>query len=131
MTGFSTAPLIGPSATGGMWIHLYATTLNSAATPATTGRCPGTGYTPVLVASSSNQWNAPTTADPAVTSNTSAISFTTNAAADWGTIKAVAISSSSGTGGLNYWYGDLTANQTISSGNTVKFSTAALVITET
>ena len=135
MMGFSTAPLVGPSATGGMWIHLYNTTLNSTSDPATTGRVGTTAaadnYLPILLASSSDQWNAPTTADPAVTSNTSEIVFTASASTGWGLVKSVLITSSSGTGGISYWWGDLTTEQTISSGNTVKFSTAALVITET
>jgi hypothetical protein len=135
MFGYSTAPLISPSATGGVWIKLYNTTLSSSDTPATTGEVGTTAaaddYTPQWVASSSNQWEVPTTADPAVTKNTSEIVFTASATTGWGLVKSVMIASSSAVGGIMFWWGDLSTEQTISSGNTVKFSTAALQITET
>lgn len=129
--GYSTAILTDSS---GFWIHLYHTTLNSAVTPATTGRCPGANYDPINVAKTTVQWNNPTTADPSVTSNKLELTFTTSASTGWandGTLKSILITSSSGTGSVAYWWGDLSTAQTVSSGNTVKFSTAALQITET
>jgi hypothetical protein len=113
-----------------MWFHLYNTTLTDAATPATTGRCAGTGYNPVNKVNSTATWTNPTTASPSATENKVEISYTTSAGASWGTIKAVLITSSSGTGGVGYYWGDISPTQTVSSGNIVKFSTGALDITE-
>lgn len=130
--GYSTAILTDSS---GFWFHLYNTTLNDAATPATTGRVGSTAaadnYAPVLIAKTTAQWTAPTTANPSVTQNKAVITFTTSASTGWGTVKSVLVTSSSGTGGIAYWWGDLSTDQTISSGNTVRFSTGTIVISET
>ena len=109
-----------------LWVHLYATTLNDAATPATTGRCPGQNYTPTNVPNTTTNWALPTSATTSVSINKTEISFTTSASTGWGTIKSVMVTSSSGTGGVGYTWSDLGADQTVSLGNTVTISTGAL-----
>ncbi len=113
------------------WFHLYATTLNDAATPATTGRCPGTGYDPVNQPNTTVYWTDATAADPSVTQTKVEISYTTNAAGDWGTLQSLLITSSSLTGGTAIAWADLSTDQVISAGNTVKFSTGAITISLT
>jgi hypothetical protein len=113
------------------WFHLYATTLNDAATPATTGRCPGAAYDPVNKPNTTDTFSAPTAADPSLTQNKVEIVYTTNAGSDWGTVSSLLITTSSGTGGTAVGWADLSTDQTISSGNTVKFSTGALTISLT
>jgi len=111
-----------------LWLHLYATTLNDAATPATTGRCPGANYTPLNVVNTTAQWTSPTAATTSVTQNKAVLTYTTNASTGWGTVNSIMISSSSGTGGVGYAWGDLSTAQTIASGNTVRLSTGTVVI---
>lgn len=123
----STADLTGST----WWIHLFNSTLTDAATPASTGRCVGTGYTPKKITNSTASWVAPTAASPSATENKNVITFTTAAGANWGTIKAVLITSSSGTGGNGYWWMDVTPNQAVSTGNTVQISTGAIDLTLT
>lgn len=117
------------------WFHLYNTTLNDAATPATTGRVGTTAaadnYNPVNKPNTTAQWVAPTAADPSVTSNKTEIVFTTSASTGWGTVQSVLITTSSGTGGTAVGWADLSTSQVISSGNTVKFSTGALTVSLT
>lgn len=117
-----------------MFIHLYNTTLNTAATPATTGRvgstAAGDNYTPAKITNSTATWTRATTANPAATANKVEISFTTSASTGWGTVQAILITSSSGTGGVAYYWADVSPTQAVSAGNIVKFSTGALDITE-
>lgn len=114
-----------------MWIHLYNTTLSDASTPATTGRCAGSNYDPVKVSNTTANWTQATSADPSVTQNKTELTFTTSASTGWGTLNAALVSSSSGTGGFAYAWGDLSTSQTVASGNTVKFSTGACSFTLT
>ena len=113
-----------------LWVHLYNTTLNDAATPATTGRVGTTAaadnYTPTNVANTTVNWAAPTAATTSVTINKTEIGFTTAATTGWGTVQSVMITSSSGTGGVGYAWADLSTAQVIASGNVVKISTGAL-----
>lgn len=118
-----------------MWFHLYNTTLSDASTPATTGRLDNSteadNYTPVNLANTTSNWTSATLAGPSVTQNKVEISFTTSASTGWGTVKSVMITSSSGTGGVGYVWGDLSTDQTVASGNTVKFSTGAASVSLT
>lgn len=114
-----------------VWIHLYNTTLSDTATVASTGKCAGTGYTPKKITNSTASWTAPTLAGPSASENKNVVTFTTAAGSGWGTIKALTITSSSGNGGVGYWWMDVTPNQTVSTGNTVSISTGAIDITLT
>ena len=117
------------------WFHLYNTTLNDADDPTTTGRVGTTAaadnYTPKNLANTTSNFTAATAANPSVSQTKTEIVFTTSASTGWGLIKAVMITSSSLTGGKAIAWADLTTEQTISSGNTVKFSTGALTISLT
>ena len=119
-----------------MWFHLYNTTLTDAATPATTGRVGTTAaadnYNPVNKVRTTATWTNPTTASPSATENKVEIVFAsgTGASTGWGTVKAVMITSSSGTGGVAYYWADVSPNQVVAEGNLVKFSTGALDITD-
>ena len=110
-----------------VYVRLYNSTINDAATAAT-DRCAGSTYADVNVANSSANW---TNAASGSKQNKTEIVFTNSAGSDWGTIKSFAIldTNSTTTGNVLYW-GDLTSSQSISSGNVVRFSTAAIVITE-
>lgn len=111
-----------------VYVRLYNSTVNDAS-DALTDRCSGSTYADVAVTNSSNNWTN-STAGGSKTNKTT-IQFTTAAGADWGTIKSFAILDTNSTtaGNVLYW-GDLTASQAISSGNVVRFSTGAIVITE-
>ena len=124
----------GAGIPGTVYIALYNTTVNDTVT-ALTDECTGSGgggagttYARQAVTNSSANWTNSTAGSK---QNKTAIVFSTNAGADWGTIKSFAIlnSNSTTTGDALYW-GDLTASQAISSGNVVRFSTGAIVITE-
>lgn len=117
------------------WFHLYNTTLSDVSTPATTGRVGSTAaadnYAPVNLGNTTTNFTAATAADPSVSQTKVEIVFTTSASTGWGLVKSVQIASSSGTGGRAIAWADLSTSQTISSGNTVKFSTGALTISLT
>lgn len=115
-----------------VWVHLYNSTITDAWTTTSTGECAGSTYARINVVNSSATWSNSTAG---AKHNIVDLEFTTSAGADWGTVKAFAVSntSSTATSGPNkrilYW-GDLSAEQAISSGNVVRFSTGAVVITE-
>ena len=111
-----------------VYVALYNSTITDAWTSTSTGECAGSTYARVAVTNSSTNW---TNASTGTKENNSVIQFTTSAGADWGTVKAFAIldTTSTASGNSLYW-GDLTANQTISSGNVVQFSTGAITISE-
>lgn len=116
------------TAPANVFIRLYNSTVNDAITNAT-DQCAGANYGDITVANSSANWTN-STAGGSKTNKTT-ITFTTNASTGWGTLKAMAISvsSSTTTGDIIYW-ADLTVQQAVSAGNTVRFSTGAIVITE-
>jgi hypothetical protein len=115
------------------WFHLFTSTLNDAATAATAGRCTGGNYDSVLVANTSSNWNTATAADPSVASNKTEVSFTPSSGAStgWTTLQAVMVTSSSDNGGVAYLWADLSTDQTVAVGNTVKFSTGAFTVSLT
>ena len=109
-----------------VWVALYTSTQgdSDSGTEVTGGsyareRVQGTGM-----------WDAPALGAGA-TANTSDITFT-QATANWGTVQAVSIkdsSTSTGTDNLLYW-GALTSNKTVNSGDTFKFNAGDLDVTE-
>ena len=112
---------------GTVHVGLWNSTMNDTFTGASTGEVASTDYARVAVTNSSNSWTNSTAGSK---TNKIEISFTTAASSGWGTIKSAAICSSSGSSGHIFYYGDLTANQVVSTGNTVKFTTGSLVIGE-
>lgn len=112
-----------------VYIALTNTTINDAWLPTDTGECAGSTYARVAVTNSSANWTNSTSGGSKT--NKTTITFTTSAGSDWGTVKAFAIldTNSTSAGNTLYW-GDLTASQAISSGNVVRFSTGAIVISE-
>ena len=110
-----------------VYVSLYNTTINDTV-DALTDECSGSTYARVAVANTSANWTNSTAGSK---QNKTVIQFTTAAGSDWGVVKAFAIlTTNTTTVGEAIYYGDLTVNQTISSGNVVRFSTAAVVITE-
>lgn len=111
-----------------VYVRLYNSTINDTATAAT-DRCAGSTYADVAVTNSSANWTNSTSGGSKT--NKTTIQFTTAAGSDWGTVKSFAILDTNSTtaGNVLYW-GDLTASQAISSGNVVRFSTGAIVLSE-
>lgn len=111
-----------------VYVSLWNSTMTDVWTSTSTGECAGSTYAREAVTNSSASWTNSTAGSK---QNKVVVEFTTAAGSDWGTIKSFAIhdSNSTATGNIYYW-GDLTADQTIASGNTVRFSTGAIVVTE-
>jgi hypothetical protein len=111
------------------WIGLWASTMNDTFDAGSTGECLGTGYDRVPITNTtSTGW---TKATAGIVTNKSVIVFTTNAAADWGTIRCFALLDTSSTASGNvYFWGDLTSPQTIAAGNIVRFTTGAITLAE-
>lgn len=110
------------------YASLWNSTINDTWTSTSTGECAGSTYAREAITNSSANWTNSTAGSK---QNKTVVEFTTAAGSDWGTVKAFALhdGNSTTTGNIYYW-GDLTVNQTIASGNTVRFSTGAIVITE-
>lgn len=101
-----------------VWVALYTT----APTDSTSGtEVSGGSYARVECLPAT--WNA---ASSGSTSNASAIVFPT-ASASWGTVTAVAITDASTAGNI-IWYGTLTSNKTVDSGDTFQFAAGALTL---
>ena len=111
-----------------VWFSLWNSTITDAWTPLATGECAGSTYARINMTNSSATWANSTAGSKQLIAE---VGFTTAAGADWGTIKSFAITTLDSTvaGNILYW-GDLTSQQVISSGNVVKFSTGSVVITE-
>lgn len=122
----TTALSTGANAT--LYVALWNSTINDTWTSTSTGECAGSTYARVAVTNSSANWTNSTAGSK---QNKTVIQFTTSAGSDWGTVQAFSImdGNSTTTGNILYW-GDLTVNQTISSGNTVRFSTGTVIVTE-
>lgn len=100
-----------------VWTGLW----NTAPTDtSTTGEVSGSGYTRIR----STTWVA---ASSGQTANSTAIAFPT-ASGSWGTVEYFALCTSSAAGSV-LAYSSLTASKTIASGDSVTFSTGAIVIT--
>lgn len=101
-----------------VWIALYTTppTDSSSGTEVTGG-----SY--ARFSTSPSMWNS---ASAGTLSNASALIFP-NATASWGTVQAVAIVDAS-SGGNIIWYGTLTSNKTVDSGDTFQFAAGALTL---
>lgn len=114
-----------------VYVRLYNSTINDAATGATDSLEGGTAanYADVAVTNSSANWTNSTSGGSKT--NKSVITFTTAASTGWGTVNAFAIldSNSTSSGNVLYW-GDLTTPQAVAAGNIVRFSTGAIVISE-
>jgi hypothetical protein len=111
-----------------VYIALLNTTINDAWAPTDTGECAGSTYAREAVTNSSDNW---TNATAGSKTNKTTFTFTTSAGSDWGTIQSFAILDSNSTSaGNTLYFGDLTSSQVIATGNTVRFSTGAIVITE-
>lgn len=117
-----------------VYIGLWNSTLNDASNGNTDGEIPiastAINYSRVAVTNSSASWTNSTSGGSKT--NKITFTFTTSASTGWGTVVAFAIldgNSTSGGNNILYW-GDLTSSQAISAGNTVRFSTGSIVITE-
>jgi hypothetical protein len=113
--------------TASVWIALFTV----APTDSTTGtEVTGGSYARVAVARTGAGWDA-ASGVLATTQNTGTVTFTL-ASANWGTVVAFGICNSLA-GALStdliYW-GDLTLNKTISSGDTASFAAGTITITQ-
>ena len=117
------------TAPANVFARLYNSTVNDAVTGAT-DRCAGANYADVSITNSSASWT--NSSGGGSKTNKVTITFTTAASTGWGTIQAMALltsNSTTATDNVIYW-ADLTVDQAVSAGNTVRFSTGAIVITE-
>lgn len=110
-----------------LWLNCYNSTLTDAVTLTTTGRL-GDNFQ-VAVDNTTATWTLASATSPSSFQNKVAINVTT-AAASTGTVKAFTLqdSSSTGSGNIVAW-GDVTPNQTVTTGNSLTFSTGRLVFT--
>lgn len=109
-----------------VWIALFTTTPtdSSAGTEVTGG-----SYARTAVVRTGAGWDAASGASPGTTQNTGAITFPT-ATADWGTVTGFGICISSA-GALStdlLFWAALTANKTVSNGDTASFAAGALSV---
>jgi len=111
-----------------LYVALWNSTINDTWTSTSTGECAGSTYARIAVTNSSANW---TNATAGSKQNKTVIQFTTAAGSDWGTVQSFSVMDGNSTSAGNiYYWGDLTVSQAIASGNTVRFSTGAIVITE-
>jgi len=110
------------SAPGTVWVALYtvAPTDAGGGTEATGG-----SYARVAVVNNDTNWPA---ASGGAKSNGAAVTFP-QASASWGTVVAFAILDAASSGNFLYW-GDLTANKVIDTGDTPSFAIGDIDITE-
>lgn len=128
---------LGKSFTSTAPANVFVRLFNSTVTDAVTGATDRVGstaaadnYADVSVTNSSASWT--NSSGGGSKTNKVTITFTTSASTGWGLIKSMALltsNSTTATDNVLYW-ADLTVNQTVSAGNTVRFSTGAIVITE-
>lgn len=93
-------------------------------TGATTGECAGSTYDRINLANSSANWANSTAADPATKQLKTAVTMTTSAGSDWGTVGYIVLCTSSGSGGqVLVWSTIDGGTVTINSGDTVTVTT--------
>ncbi len=109
-----------------LWVNLYHTTLTDAVVIATTGRL-GDDFQQAID-NTTAVWTLAGSTSPSKFENKVVITVTT-AAASTGTVRAFALQDTSSTsaGNIVAW-GDVTPIQTVTTGNTVQFTTGALSI---
>lgn len=121
------------TASANVFLRLYNSTVNDTVTGATDQVGTGThNYTQLSVTNSSANWTNSTSGGSKTNKTTLTFTPSSGASTGWGTIKSMSIATSNSTTATDniiYW-ADLTVNQTVSQGNTVRFSTGAIVITE-
>ena len=110
-----------------MFLNLYSSTLTDAVALGTTGRL-GDNFQ-IEFDNTTATWSLASATSPSNFDNKVVITVTT-AAASTATVVAFAIQDTSTTsaGNIIMW-GDVTPNQTVTTGNTVQFSTGALTFT--
>lgn len=117
------------------WVVLYHTTLNDTISITDTGRmAQGSSAFTAKFTNSTATWTlvADAATSPATWQNKVTITVTTGnfSAPTQTTIKSFILASANSTAaGTVYAWGDVTPNQTVSTGNTVQFSTGTLVLT--
>lgn len=116
-TGFSTD----------LWLNLYHTTLTDAVVIGTTGRL-GDNFQ-ISVDNTTAVWTLSGSTSPSSFNNKVVITVTT-AAASTATVRAFTLQDTSSTsaGNIVFW-GDVSPIQTVTTGNTVQFSTGTLTFT--
>ena len=110
------------------FLNLYSSTLTDAVALGTAGRL-GDNFQSTGFNNTTATWTLASSTSPSTFNNKIVITVTT-AAATTATVKAFAIQDTSTTsaGNIILW-GDVTPNQTVTTGNTVQFSTGALTFT--
>ena len=111
-----------------MFLNLYHTTLTDAVALGTTGRL-GDNFQTSGFNNTTATWSLASSTSPSTFNNKIVITVTT-AAASTATVKAFTVQDTSTTsaGNIIFW-GDVTPNQTVTTGNTVQFSTGSLTVT--
>lgn len=132
MLGRSSTEMPATGGNSSLYVALLTIAYADTWTPLATGECQGSTYSRLAIPNSSNSF---TNATAGSIQNKGTVGttwqFTTSAGADWGTIKSMALcDTSSTTTGNMLWGADLAADQVISAGNTVQFTTGSLVITQ-
>ena len=110
------------------FLNLYSSTLTDAVAIGTAGRL-GDNFQSTGFNNTTATWSLASSTSPSSFNNKIVITITT-AAASTATVKAFTVQDTSTTsaGNILFW-GDVTPNQTVTTGNTVQFSTGTLTVT--
>lgn len=114
-------------APAGLYIALF-TVIPSADAGTGGTEVSGGSYARQSVARNTTEWKDPSTATQGMTENVNAITFPT-ASAGWGTVVAVGLYDAVSAGNLLY-FGALTANKTVNTGDVFKFNAGDLEFSE-
>lgn len=112
---------------------LYLALFTANPTDSTAGtECAGTGYARIAVAPGTTNWantqasgTSASSGTTGTTSNLLTITFSASAGAGWGTITGFALCDASSAGN-ELWYGALTVNKLINTGDVVDFQPGAI-----